>query len=266
MFRKALHRAVYPNTLLLILFVIYSQADAAIYQQSSADRIEQAKKEYQQKVKEAQEVQDTFNLARLHYNQGVEYMKTNSFRLAMSEFEQAVLVDPKKHPAFSELFYRANANLAEANYHLGVDLFNSRLQTEARSYFEVAVAAIVKALDVAAYEQDVNKSDLLVYCHILLKNAKLLAQYYELANLDTVIKWIEYAATLDSDKEKWANNKSEIYSLLTARQTPKPSSKSDPETTKAKTNPGKEVEVKGYYRKDGIYVKPHTRSKPTKKN
>lgn len=41
---------------------------------------------------------------------------------------------------------------------------------------------------------------------------------------------------------------------------------SSPSLPSSKSTPGTDVRVKGYYRKDGTYVRPHTRSKPRRKN
>jgi hypothetical protein len=90
---------------------------------SEADKakVEMSKKEYEAKKKEAEELQSNFDQLRTRYNQGVELMKTNQYQAAMTEFEAASGGDPGKHAAFAELTYRANANLAEAHYQIGVD-------------------------------------------------------------------------------------------------------------------------------------------------
>ena len=88
--------------------------------------MEMSKKDYEAKKKEAEELQSNFDALRTRYNQGVELMKTSQYQAAMSEFEAAAGGDPGKHAAFSELTYRANANLAEAHYQIGVDLFNQK--------------------------------------------------------------------------------------------------------------------------------------------
>jgi endonuclease YncB( thermonuclease family) len=51
-----------------------------------------------------------------------------------------------------------------------------------------------------------------------------------------------------------------------AAETTSTSSPSSGSTSSGSSSAGKEVHVKGYYRKDGTYVRPHTRSAPKRKN
>ncbi|MBI3654046.1 MAG: hypothetical protein HY231_23695 [Acidobacteria bacterium] len=56
------------------------------------------------------------------------------------------------------------------------------------------------------------------------------------------------------------------YDLARFSTSPAPSvSSSTSDSPSTNSTPGKEVEVKGYYRKDGTYVRPHTRSAPRRK-
>src|SRR5262245_35231856 len=118
---------------------------------SAADRAkaEAAQKEQDAKIKEAKDTQAAFDQARTHYNSGVEMMKAANYQNALSEFEQASTVDPGKHAVMLMLNYRANANLAEAHYQLGVELFNKKQRPEAKTHFEAALASVKKALALA---------------------------------------------------------------------------------------------------------------------
>jgi tetratricopeptide (TPR) repeat protein len=175
---------------------------------SAADKakMEMSKKEYEAKKKEAEELQSNFDALRTRYNQGVELMKTSQYQAAMSEFEAAAGGDPGKHAAFSELTYRANANLAEAHYQIGVDLFNQKKRDEAKPHFEKALAAANKAIAVATSSTEpAAPTDLIVYYNILAKNAALLVEYYGVSNIvDDTLKTIEKAEAIDTaNKGKW---------------------------------------------------------------
>src|SRR5262249_54198691 len=80
-------------------------------------------KEYKAKLEESKAIQASFDQARVHYNTGIEMLKATPANLpgALSEFEQAAGVDASKHAAMRELAYKANANLAETHYQIGVD-------------------------------------------------------------------------------------------------------------------------------------------------
>jgi len=186
---------------------------------SSADRakLEAAQKEQAAKAKEGQEMQAGFDQARTHYNTGVELMKANNFQNALSEFELATTVDPSKHAAMKLLAYKANANLAETHYQIGVDLFNKKQRPEAKAHFEAAVAAVKKALALAASDTAENNpslnSDLIVYYNILGKNAMLLVEYYGAADIvDATVKELDKAEALDTaNKNKWGAMKADLY-------------------------------------------------------
>lgn len=182
---------------------------------SAADKakIELSKKEYEAKKKEAEELQSNFDTLRTRYNQGVELMKTNQYQAAMTEFEAASGGDPGKHAAFAELTYRANANLAEAHYQIGVDLFNQKKREEAKPHFEKAIASVNKALTVATSSTEpAAPADLIVYYNILAKNAGLLVEYYGATNIvDDTLKTIEKAEALDAaNKGKWGVTKANM--------------------------------------------------------
>jgi tetratricopeptide (TPR) repeat protein len=177
---------------------------------SAADRakMETSKKEYEAKKKEAEALQANFDQLRTRYNQGVELMKTNQYQAAMTEFEAASAGDPGKHAAFAELTYRANANLAEAHYQIGVDLFNQKKRDEALPHFQQAVESINKAINVATNSPEpAAPTDLIVYYNILAKNSALIIEFYPLKDtkiIDDAMKVIEKAEVLDAaNKGKW---------------------------------------------------------------
>ncbi len=188
---------------------------------SSADRAkaEAAKTELEQQRKEGEALQATFDEARLHYNAGVELTKATppNYQAALSEFEQASTVDPGKHGQMLVLSYKANANLAEANYQIGVDLFNQKKREEAKPHFEKAVAAANTAIKAASGDTAQNNpnlnSDLVIYYNILAKNAVLLVQHYGAVNtVDPTIKSLDTAASLDpTNKNKWGVQKGDLY-------------------------------------------------------
>lgn len=180
-------------------------------------KVDAAQKEYEGKVKESQEVQSTFDQARTHYNTGVEMMQASNYQNALSEFEQAATVDPGKHAAMAMLAYRANANLAEAHYQIGVDLFNKKQRPEAKTHFEAAVAGVKKALVLAVKDTAENNpslnNDLVIYYNMLGKNAMLLVEYYGKADLvDDTVKELDKAETLDAvNKNKWGVVRADMY-------------------------------------------------------
>jgi tetratricopeptide (TPR) repeat protein len=185
---------------------------------SAADKAkaEAALKEQDTKLKEAKDTQVAFDQAREHYNAGVELMKTANYQNALSEFEQASTVDPGKHAVMMMLSYRANANLAEAHYQVGVDLFNKKQRPEAKTHFEAAVAAVKKALALAPTDTAENNpnlnNDLVIYYNILAKNVNLLVEYYGAADLvDPTIKEIAKAEALDAtNANKWGVLKADM--------------------------------------------------------
>ena len=186
---------------------------------SPADRAkaEAGQKEQEAKLKEAKDIQSNFDQAREHYNAGVELMKTSNYQNALSEFELASGVDPGKHPAILMLAYRAHANLAEAHYQMGVDLFNKKQRPEAKTHFEAAVASVKKALAMAPGDTAENNpnlnNDLVIYYNILAKNVGLLVEYYGVADLvDPTVKEIEKAEAIDAaNVNKWGVLKADMY-------------------------------------------------------
>ncbi|HMG36780.1 MAG TPA: carboxypeptidase regulatory-like domain-containing protein [Blastocatellia bacterium] len=190
-------------------------------QPSAADKAkaEQADKEYQAKVKESKELQATFDVARQHYNTGVELSKASppNYQGALSEFEQATQVDASKHSAMLMLAYKANANLAESHYQIGVDLFNKKQRDEAKGHFEKAVEAARRAVDNASKDTVENNpnlnNDKLMFYNILSKNVGLLVEHFGESNLvDDTIKSVDAAEALDpQNKTKWEITKGNLY-------------------------------------------------------
>jgi tetratricopeptide (TPR) repeat protein len=188
---------------------------------SGADKAkaEAAQKEFEQKKKEGEALQSTFDQARNHYNAGVELTKATppNYQAALSEFEQASAVDAGKHAAMLLLSYRAHANLAEAHYQIGVDQFNQKKREEAKPHFEKAVAAANKAISEASSDTPQNNpnlnNDLLIYYNILAKNALLLVQHYGAADVvGPTVKALDAAASLDAtNKNKWGIVKGDLY-------------------------------------------------------
>ena len=184
-----------------------------------ADRAkaEATAKEQDAKVQEAKELQANFDQARVHYNTGLEMMKASNYSSALSEFEQAAAVDPAKHAAMKLINYRANANLSEVHYQLGVDLFNKRQRDEAKPHFIAAVAAAKKAIALASEDAAENNpnlnSDLIVYYNIYTKNAMLLVEHFGVADLiEDTSKAIDKAEALDAaNKNKWGVLKGDLY-------------------------------------------------------
>jgi tetratricopeptide (TPR) repeat protein len=188
-------------------------------QMSASDRAKaaQQEKEMAEKRKEGEALQSSYNEALARYKQGVELMKTSNYQGALSEFEAAAGVDPSKHEAFAEVAYKSNANVAEAHYQLGVDLFNNKKRDEAKVHFQKAVEAIDKSLAVVVTlppEKNPNlNNDLITYYNIRAKNAMLLIEHFGVVDLvDPSIKMIEKAEAIDTaGKNRWAVMRGDVY-------------------------------------------------------
>jgi tetratricopeptide (TPR) repeat protein len=180
-------------------------------------KAEAAQKEQDQKIKEAKDVQASFDSARTHYNTGLELMKASDYSSALSEFEQASTVDPTKHAAMKLLNYRANGNIAEVHYQLGADLFNKRKRDEAKPHFVAAVAASKKAIALSADDTAENNpslsSEIITFHNILIKNAMLLVEHYGATDMiDEAAKAIDKVETLDAtNKNKWGVMRGDLY-------------------------------------------------------
>jgi tetratricopeptide (TPR) repeat protein len=186
-------------------------------QPSAADKAkaQKEKDDYEKAVKESKEVQGAFDSARTRYNTGIGMMQANNYSAALTEFEAATAVDTSKHLEFLRLAYKANANIAEAHYQVGVDLFNKKQKPDAKEHFEKAIASATKAIELAATDttEPNNNNDLLVYYGIYAKNALLLIEHYGQADkVPTAAAIFDKAAAADAtNKNKWAIMKGDAY-------------------------------------------------------
>jgi tetratricopeptide (TPR) repeat protein len=178
-------------------------------------KIEAAQKEQEAKVQEAKELQSSFDQAVKHFNTGAELKGAGNYQAALSEFEQAAMIDITKNKAFIEVGHRSNAQIAETLYHMGADLFNKRDREGAKPLFKRSVAAASRAIEIAGTAtDDANiKNDLITYYSILAKTAHVLVENYgEVALVDDTAKAFDKAAELDSlNKLQWLIHKGNLY-------------------------------------------------------
>jgi tetratricopeptide (TPR) repeat protein len=184
---------------------------------SAAERAkaEAAQKDLEATVKEGKALQESFDLAVKHFNEGVRLKTANNYEGALSEFEQSTMLDPGKNKNFVEIAHRSNAQVAETNYQLGADKFNKKDRAGAKPHFEQAVTSINKAIAVASAvtEDPTVNTDLITYYGILEKNARILVENYGEAKLvDDTVKAIDKAEALDAaNKNKWEVLKADMY-------------------------------------------------------
>ena len=183
---------------------------------SPADKAkaEAAQKEAEANAKEGKEMQESFDLAVKHFNEGVRLKTANNYEGALAEFEASTNLDPSKNKHFVEIAHRSNAQVAETHYQLGADKFNKKDREGAKPHFEKAVASINKAITVAsgvADDPNIN-NDLITYYGILEKNARILVENYGQANLvDDTIKALAKAEAIDTaNKNKWGVLKADM--------------------------------------------------------
>jgi tetratricopeptide (TPR) repeat protein len=186
-------------------------------QPSAADkaRADKEKAEYEKKYNESKAIQESFDQARVRYNGGIELMRANNYSAAVPEFEAAMGVDTSKNIELLRLAYKASANLAEAHYQIGVDLFNKKQKPDAKPHFEKAVASAGKAIEQASTdtaEPNLN-NDLLVYYGMYTKNVALLIEHYGQADkVPAAVTILDKAIALDTaNKNKWAVMKGDLY-------------------------------------------------------
>jgi tetratricopeptide (TPR) repeat protein len=185
---------------------------------SPADRAkaEAAQREMEANAKEGKALQESFDVAVKHFNEGVKLKAANNYEAALSEFEESAKLDPGKNKNFVEIGHRANAQVAETHYQLGADIFNKKDRNGAKPHFEQAVTSINKAIAVASAVTDdpsVN-NDLITYYSILEKNARILVENYNEAKLvDDTVKSLDKATTIDTpqNKNKWVVLKAKLY-------------------------------------------------------
>ncbi len=192
-------------------------APAAPKALSPADKakLEAAQKEMEANAKEGKELQASFDAAVKHFNEGVKLKAASNYEAALSEFEESTKLDPSKNKNFIEIGHRANAQVAETHYQIGADKFNKKDRDGAKPHFEQAVTSINKAIAVASTATDdpTVTADLITYYSILDKNAQILVENYNQANLvDATVKDLEKAETLDAaNKNKWGVLKADLY-------------------------------------------------------
>jgi len=178
-------------------------------------KIEAAQKEQEGKVQEAKELQASFDTAVKHFNTGTELKGAGNFQGALSEFEQAAMLDITKNKNFIEVGHRSNAQIAETVYHMGADLFNKKDRDGAKPLFKKSVAAANKAIEIAstATEEPNIKNDLITYYSILSKSAQVLIENYgEVALIDPTVKSLEKAEELDTaNKLQWEVTRGNLF-------------------------------------------------------
>ena len=185
---------------------------------STADKakLEAAQREQEAMAKEGKALQESFDVAVKHFNEGVKLKTANNLEAALSEFEESAKLDPGKNKNFVEIGHRANAQVAETHYQIGADKFNKKDRNGAKPHFEQAVTSINKAITVASAATDdpsVN-NDLITYYSILEKNAQILVENYNEANLvDDTAKSLDKAMAIDTaqNKNKWIVLKAKLY-------------------------------------------------------
>ena len=185
---------------------------------SPADKakLEAAQREMEANAKEGKALQESFDVAVKHFNEGVKLKSANNYEAALTEFEESAKLDPGKNKNFVEIGHRANAQVAETHYQIGADKFNKKDRNGAKPHFEQAVTSINKAIAVASAATDdpsVN-NDLITYYSILEKNAQILVENYNEANLvDDTAKSLDKAMTIDTaqNKNKWVVLKAKLY-------------------------------------------------------
>lgn len=178
-------------------------------------KAEAAQKELEASAKEGKELQESFDLAVKHFNEGVKLKTANNYEAALTEFEESSKLDPTKNKNFVEISHRSNAQVAETNYQLGADKFNKKDRAGAKPHFEKAITSINRAIAVAgsATDDPTVTNDLIVYYGILEKNARILVENYGEAKLvDDAVKAIDKAEVLDAaNKNKWVVLKADMY-------------------------------------------------------
>jgi tetratricopeptide (TPR) repeat protein len=178
-------------------------------------KMDEAAKEREAKVKEAQALQASLDESIKHFKQGAELKTANNYAAALSEFEQAAAIDPGKHKAFVEVAYKANAQVAETHYQLGAEQFNQKQREAAKTHFEKAYEASKKAIALASTATDdpnIN-NELIIYNNILVKNALLLAEHFGMVTVvDETVAALDKLETLDAvNKAKYEVKKGDLY-------------------------------------------------------
>ncbi|HKS40469.1 MAG TPA: carboxypeptidase regulatory-like domain-containing protein [Blastocatellia bacterium] len=173
-------------------------------------------KENEAKLKEGKELQANFDAARAHFVKGVELQKASDYVGALAELQQAAAVDTSKHKALLEVAYKANAQMAEAQYQIGADLYSAKKDRNgAKPHFEDSLKSIKKAIELAstATEEPNINNELIMYYNILAKDAKVLVEIYRVNDLvDDSIKSLDKVQAIDTaNAVKWDLAKADLY-------------------------------------------------------
>src|ERR1044072_1636265 len=173
-------------------------------------------KENEAKLKEGKELQAKFDAARAHFVKGVEPQKASDYVGALAELQQAAEVDTSKHKALLEVAYKANAQIAEAHYQIGADLYSAKKDRNgAKTHFEDSLKSIKKAIELASTATDdpnIN-NELIMYYNILAKDAKVLVEIYRVNDIvDDSIKSLDKVQAIDTTNAvKWDLAKADLY-------------------------------------------------------
>ena len=185
---------------------------------SAADKAkaEAIAKENEAKLKEGKELQANFDAARDHFVKGVELQKASNFEGALAELQQAAAVDITKHKALLEVAYKANAQIAEAHYQIGADLYSVKKDRNgAKTHFEESLKAIKKSIELAstATEEPNINNELIMYYNILAKDAKVLVEIYRVNDIvDDSVKSLDKVQAIDTTNAvKWDLAKADLY-------------------------------------------------------
>lgn len=181
-------------------------------------KIDGAIKEYESKETPDQKAVAALKEARARYLRGVEMMKAEDYQGASIEFEKAASdVNPSSFPAIAELSCKANAYAAEAQYALGVKLFNENKRDEARPRFEKASEAISRAAETASRNAEpARAADLIAYYEILAKNVLVLVEHFGVVDsVNATLKAIDKAESIDTaGKPRWGAVRGRLFVLL----------------------------------------------------
>lgn len=185
---------------------------------SAADKAkaEAAAKENEARLKEGKELQASFDVARDHFMKGIELQKANNYEGALAELQQSAAVDTTKHKAMLEVAYKSNAQIAEAHYQIGADLYsNKKDRPGAKTHFEESRKAAQKAIELASTatdEPNIN-NELISYYSVLAKSDKVLIEIYRVNDIvGDAVKSLDKVQALDTaNAVKWDLAKADLY-------------------------------------------------------
>jgi tetratricopeptide (TPR) repeat protein len=165
-----------------------------------------------------EELKASYSTALAHFKQGVALKQGRDLPGALVEFKQAAAVDPTIQAAFAEVAYKAEANAAQINYDIGVDLFNAKKRDDAKPYFESAINEVTRSINIvrASPEKDkpAVKNDLIINYDLLTKNVRVLVEHFGEANRveDTTdaLDQVE-AIDLPANRDNWELVRGDLY-------------------------------------------------------